>query len=158
MEKVVTESIPFVLNHIMDANKNYETLQKIFKSLKQYKAEYIIPELHDCLLAIDPAYKKILNQSVITEISGIKAKRAGFDMFKVKSPTKETKESKEHKEGGKDNKKDKEESREMKERSISQDMSMKFSSAKESLKLSTRSHSKKDTGSPRTSTSNGTSK
>lgn len=134
MEKVVSESIPFILDHIMDPNKNYENLQKILKSLKQYKAEYIIPELQDCLLAIDPAYKKILGLSVITEITGLKVKRGGFDLFKAKSPTKETKDNGKEKDSGKDNGKDKE----GKDRSVGQDMSSKLAAAKESLKLSSR--------------------
>lgn len=140
----------------MDANKNYENLQKILKSLKQYKVEYIIPDLYECLIAIDPAYKKVFAQSVITEISGIKAKGGRFEMFKVKSP----KETSSKDGNGKDKespvkepkeKKNPDEPREFKERSLSQDMSNKLNSAKESLKLSSRTK-KNEAGSPRSST------
>jgi hypothetical protein len=81
MKEVLSVSFPFLLNHMMDSTKNYENLQKFFKSLKQYKADHLISDVYEVLIALDPSYKKILGQTVISDITGVKIKR-GFDLFK----------------------------------------------------------------------------
>eukprot|EP01126_Amoeba_proteus_P019592 TRINITY_DN2013_c0_g2_i2.p1 TRINITY_DN2013_c0_g2~~TRINITY_DN2013_c0_g2_i2.p1 ORF type:complete len:333 (+),score=64.19 TRINITY_DN2013_c0_g2_i2:353-1351(+) len=85
LDQVVNTSIPFILSHILDPSKNYENLQKILKSLKQYSHDDLLPEFQSVMLCLDDRNRKIFGSSAIMEITGLKVKKDGFALFKRKS-------------------------------------------------------------------------